>query len=246
MLRIDETQLKARPDTLLAMLARQDQDGNGGSETSPIAVRPHKSCAESYSAPTLEVVSSFYADLPLALPPGVELEEIACVLDFFGVPNDVAKISLENATLPARMRARCFLAERANFEEGKVAILKTLDSTLQGARREYSFLAFLHNWSMAYLCGAHGDENFFTIGSYPDSGKHIAWTKIQAYRDAMAAEIKDKGLGASWRLRHHLPVNGSDEANPGFRMEVAVSLWVLTVTLPDAEPLAKRRRAAAD
>ena len=232
------------PDTILSTLVRElwrEAGGGGGSAETPILVRPLVSCPESYSKSALECAASFYAGGRLTLPPRVEIEELLSVLDYFGISvSDALSVSLDAVSVSCSLRARCLLAEQANFDEAKEEILKELDPT--GApRREYHFLALKAGWSLEYL-NASGAKTYLIFGqSINTLEKHMAWTKSKFFSDKMVAELEDEGLATDWKYEY-VAVNGSDEDYMGFREEVKAHPRVLNIKLPEPESLEKRRK----
>ena len=178
----------------------------------------------------------------LQLPSTVELEEIASGLDFFGIDVDLNKIEVTGASA-SQIRASLFLSREKNVVDSFAWVTQSIKSN---PKTVSAFLAVHDGDSLNYINKSF-DVNAFNIGGrYACSGKGSEWTISLVYRNRFVAMLKEEGLDGVWN-HQYTEISGPRGMDypPDDLTVVHGRRWRLLVTVPNAEPPAKRSRTCS-
>ena len=229
-------------ETVLARLATTawKKGSASGSQDRPLEVQPLESCPTSWLPSTAGVIGSIFKGEPVVLPRNVELQELLATLEFYGIPVNPKEISLEEVDRSVRLRANAFLACLASSSSARAFILSEFESAPESskcfvAKLDHHCTEQINRSSSEKIIPLRGESKFA-------SDPHHQWAQNEYFRDKMVSEIEDDGLIAAWK-RKYLAISGPESEFDNRFVEHA-TLWTLKVTVPDAEPIVKRRRTA--
>ena len=157
------------------------------------------------------------------------------------VPVNPKEISLEEVDRSVRLRANAFLACLAASSSARAFILSEFESAPESSK---CFVAKLDHHCIEQI-NLSSSEKIIPLRSeskFSSPEPHHQWAQNKYFRDKTVSEIEDDGLIAAWTQKY-LTISGP-ESEFSYREEVDATLWTLKVTLPDAEPIVKRRRTA--
>lgn len=186
----------------------------------------------------------------LKLPDGVELEEFVDFADFLCMNIDLQRITVDDeAEFAQQLRAKLFKERRASVTE---AVQDTKTKLLKGTQEVTKLLFIQQGDSIPYINSGSSDL-YETLGSYilrsdgDKIRKNYEWASSASLRNHFQSEITDLGLDATWANKsvELSGTRGVEFANSYEVETVRGFRWCCTITIPAAEPPAKRARVTS-
>lgn len=194
----------------------------------------------SWADGTAEAIVAWYGrdGAAFELPFGVELRDFATIADWLQLDLDLDAITYpdgnDDGNLALVLRAKAFAKGRGDLEKALAAMKEAM---CDQPSNKYEFVFLRLGDSLEYINILLADP-LRTIGIGAWRQDHYEWAQDELFREECAAQLEDFGLNATWSNKKHLQIDVYDGRG------VYAERWVLQVTVPKAEPAAKRRRLA--